>query len=171
VGKRTKVYTDHKNLIQDAIGFPSDHVYWWRLLLQEYGPKIVHIKGIQNTGSVAISRLDYSPIIDNKANWMTFTKCWLHYTTHIESVENTYNHQEQVTLVFANRNEDDAIYPLAVRVVPQAQKHDTSLKKLNTHDKYRSLMQRWKNFHPRHSSKLCSQLVPPLPAAPWTHKT
>ena len=45
-GQKIKVYTDHKNLIQDALGLPSDHVYCWRLLLEEYGPKIVHIKGI-----------------------------------------------------------------------------------------------------------------------------
>jgi hypothetical protein len=43
---KDKVYTDPKNLIQDVIKFTSDHVYWWRLLLEEYGPKIMHIKGI-----------------------------------------------------------------------------------------------------------------------------
>jgi len=26
-GQRTKVYTDHKNPIQDALGLTSDHVY------------------------------------------------------------------------------------------------------------------------------------------------
>ena len=45
-GQRLNVYTDHKNLIQDALGLTSDHVYWLRLLLEEYGPEIVHIKGI-----------------------------------------------------------------------------------------------------------------------------
>ena len=34
-GQRTKVYTDHKNLIPDAFRLTSDHVYWWRLLLEE----------------------------------------------------------------------------------------------------------------------------------------
>ena len=51
-GQKLKVYTDHKNLIQDALGLTSDRVYWWRLLLEEFGPKIVHIKGIQNTVAV-----------------------------------------------------------------------------------------------------------------------
>ena len=40
-GQRIKVYTDHKNLIQDALGLTSDRVYRWRLLLEEYGPEIV----------------------------------------------------------------------------------------------------------------------------------
>ncbi len=43
-GQRLKVFTDHKNLIQDALGLTSDLVYQWRLLLEEFGPKIVHIK-------------------------------------------------------------------------------------------------------------------------------
>ena len=52
--QRTKVYTDHKNLIQDALGLTSDLGYWWRLQLEEYGPKIVHIKGIQKTAAYVI---------------------------------------------------------------------------------------------------------------------
>ena len=48
-GQKIKVYTDHKNLIQDALGLTSDRVYRWRLLLEKYGPKIVYIKRIHNT--------------------------------------------------------------------------------------------------------------------------
>ena len=40
-GQRLKIYTDHKNLIQDALGLTSDRVYRWRLLLKEYGPEIL----------------------------------------------------------------------------------------------------------------------------------
>ena len=45
-GQTITVYTDHKNLMQDALGLTSDQVYRWRLLLEEYGPIIVYIKGI-----------------------------------------------------------------------------------------------------------------------------
>ena len=31
-GQRIKVYTDHKNLVQDALGLSSDRVYRWQLL-------------------------------------------------------------------------------------------------------------------------------------------
>jgi hypothetical protein len=44
-----KVYTDHTNLTRDALSPTSDRVYPWRLLLEEYAPKIVHIQGIHNT--------------------------------------------------------------------------------------------------------------------------
>ena len=40
-GQKIKVYTDHKNLEQDALGSTSDRVCRWRLLLEEFGPEIV----------------------------------------------------------------------------------------------------------------------------------
>ena len=54
-GQQLVVYTDHQNLMQDALGLTSDRVYRWRLLLEEYGPEIVYIKGIDNTVADAIS--------------------------------------------------------------------------------------------------------------------
>ena len=76
--QRLKVFPNHKNLIQDALGLTSDHIFWWRLLLEELGPKIMHIKGINNMVDGAISRLDLGPFQDEKADWMTFIKCWCH---------------------------------------------------------------------------------------------
>ena len=54
-GQQITVYTVHKNLMQDALGLTSEWVYHWRLLLEEYGPMIMYIKGIHNTVSDAIS--------------------------------------------------------------------------------------------------------------------
>jgi hypothetical protein len=54
-GQDIKVYTDHKNLTRDALGLTSDRVYHWQwLLLKEYSPKIIYIKGIHNTVADAI---------------------------------------------------------------------------------------------------------------------
>jgi hypothetical protein len=41
-GQDIKVYTDRKNLTRDALGLTSDRVYCWRLLLEEYAPKIIY---------------------------------------------------------------------------------------------------------------------------------
>lgn len=60
-GQRIVVYTDHRNLIQDALGLSSNRVHRWRLLLEEFGPEIKYIKGIHNTVADAISRLEYNP--------------------------------------------------------------------------------------------------------------
>ena len=68
-GQSIKVYTDHANLIKDALGITLDRVYQWRLLLEEYRPKIVYIKGIHKTIAIAdaISRLEYDPSINQTA--------------------------------------------------------------------------------------------------------
>ena len=69
-GQQIKVYTDHKNLMQDALGMTSDRVYRWRLLLEEFGPVIEYIKGVDNTVADAISRLEYDP--DKKTSLWTY---------------------------------------------------------------------------------------------------
>jgi hypothetical protein len=68
-GQDIKVFTDHKNLTRDALGLTSDRVYCWRLLLEEYGPKIIYIKGFHNTVAYAILRLDYDPKLNTTNNY------------------------------------------------------------------------------------------------------
>ncbi len=63
-GQSIKVYTDHANLIRDALGMTSDRVYRWRLLLEEYEPEIVYIKSIHNTVADVISQLECDPSIN-----------------------------------------------------------------------------------------------------------
>ncbi len=50
---------NHKSLYgpltQDALALTSDRVYCWRLLLEEFAPKIIYIKGIYNAVADAIS--------------------------------------------------------------------------------------------------------------------
>jgi hypothetical protein len=74
-GQDIKVYTDHKNLTRDPLGLTSDRVYRWRLLLEEYAPEIIYIKGIHNTVADAILRLEYDPKL-NKTNEYTHGYAW-----------------------------------------------------------------------------------------------
>ena len=64
-GQRLNVYTDHKNLTRDGLDLTSDRVTRWRILLEEYAPEIIYIKGIHNTVADAISRLDYDPKVNS----------------------------------------------------------------------------------------------------------
>ncbi len=66
-GQQIKVFTDRANLMRDALGLTLDRVYQWRLLLEEYGPKIIYIKGINNTVADAVSRLEYDPSVNKTA--------------------------------------------------------------------------------------------------------
>jgi hypothetical protein len=73
-GQDIKIYTDHKNLTRDALGLTSDRVYHWQLLLEEYSPEIIYIKGIHNTVMDAILQLEYDPKL-NKTNEYTHAMC------------------------------------------------------------------------------------------------
>ncbi len=66
-GQNIKVFSDNANLMRDALGLTSDRVYQWRLLLEEYGPVIVYIKGIHNTVADAVSQLEYDPSVNRTA--------------------------------------------------------------------------------------------------------
>ncbi len=54
-GQRINIYTNHKNLTRDGLGLTSDRVTRWRILLEEYAPKIIYIKGIHNTVACNLS--------------------------------------------------------------------------------------------------------------------
>jgi hypothetical protein len=127
------VYTDHVHLIRDALGMTSDHVYQWRLLLEEYRPKIVYIKDIHNTVADAISSLEYDPSVSRTAesyhmmkvkkrsskrsqrqNWMTVSNYWCNLKT------DTDKHKD-LNFAFANHREEDEIYPLTTIEIEKAQ--------------------------------------------------
>ena len=142
-GQQLVVYTDHQNLIRDALGLTSDRVYRWRLILEEYGPEIVYIKGIHNTVADAISWLDFSStpqsiVTKENQNWMTFTKYWCAMDhSHNNS---TSNHEASMTHVFANRSDEEEIYPLTVKEIAAEQQHDKAIKQLKTSEKYKVLL-------------------------------
>jgi hypothetical protein len=58
LGHKTVMWTDHKNLIQNDL--KSERVLGWRLLMEEHGPKMHHVKGPENTAADALSRLPAS---------------------------------------------------------------------------------------------------------------
>jgi hypothetical protein len=83
-------------------------------LLEEYGPKIVYIKGIHNTIADAVLRLEYDPSVNQTAesfymtkvrnsksrqrqNWMTVSKYWCKldiYTDKLDIDLNTNKHED-----------------------------------------------------------------------------
>ena len=59
MGHKIKVYTDHKNLVFTT--FNTERVLRWRMVLEEYGPELIYIKGGDNVVADALSRLDLIP--------------------------------------------------------------------------------------------------------------
>jgi hypothetical protein len=134
--------TDHKNLTQDALGLTSNRVYYWRLLLEKFAPEIVYIKGIHNTVVDAISWLDYNPKVNPTSEfnystfgipakgetivkWKAFSKLWRCY---IENNPGKEAQQCNLNEVFANRSEEEEIFPLITPEIAEAHKDDAKLK-------------------------------------------
>ncbi len=137
-GQSIEVFTDHKNLMKDAPGLTLDQVYRWRLLLEEYRPNIVYIKGIHNTIVDAISQLEYDPSVNQTAegyfmtkvksskcsqrqNWMAVAKYWC-------NLDIDTNKHEDLNLMFANHREEDEIHPLTTIEIAEAQHKDQELR-------------------------------------------
>ena len=142
-GQRINVYTDHKNLTRDGLVLTSDRVARWQILLEEYVPEIIYIKRIHNTVADAISGLDYNPKLNttNEYNhathvkstkiasnhqWMMFSKFW---SCFIETQDPDELNTIKINHVFANRSEEDEIFPLTVKEIVEAKKADPILKK------------------------------------------
>jgi hypothetical protein len=130
--------------MRDALGLTSDRVYQWRLLLEEYRPKIVCIKGIHNTVAEAVSRLEYDPSVNRTAEsfhmtkvrnnshqrqcWMTVSKKWCELDIDSDNLDSCTNKHNDWNLVFAHHEEEDEIYPLAFTKIADAQHKDQELK-------------------------------------------
>ncbi len=142
-GQRINVYTDHKNLTRGGLGLTSDRVVRWRILLEEYAPEIIYIRGIQNTVADAISQLDYDPKLNstNEYNhamhvmstnkkacqkWLMCSKFWSCYNKMQGDPDKT--NMIQLNQVFANCSEEDEVYPLTMKEIVEAQKADCKLK-------------------------------------------
>jgi hypothetical protein len=143
-GQDIKVYTDHKNLTRDALGLTSDRVYCWQLLLEEYAPEIIYMKGIHNTVSNTILQLEYDPKL-NKTNEYTHSMLGVepeelsalqlksfahHWRSYNETSTPTQAYCFHMNEVIANCSGKDEIYPLTTEKVTEAQRADVSLKHL-----------------------------------------
>ena len=143
-GQQIKVFTDHANLMRDALGLTSDRVYRWRLLLEEYGPEIVYIKGIHNTVADAVSRLEYDPSVNKTAesfhrmkigsrsrlrqNWATVSKNWCELDIDSDNLDLYTDKHDDWNLMFAHHKEEEEVYPLTLPEIADAQHKDQELK-------------------------------------------
>ncbi len=172
-------------------------MYQWRLLLEEYRPQFVYIKGIHNTVADAVSRLEYDPSVNQTAESFHTTKvrnkqshqrqCWMTVSKNcckldIDS-DNQYSYTDKHddwNLVFVHHKEWMR-YTLLLLQIADAQGKDQELKvyfkknakmpqkgyKSSSYWGHQSAMQKQKNNHSIISKAQGSYLGPPLPPIPW----
>ena len=55
LGQQIKVFIDHRNLVYKT--FNTERVMRWRLIIEEFGPKLAYTKGSHNAVAEALSRM------------------------------------------------------------------------------------------------------------------
>ncbi len=126
------------------LGLTSDRVYRWRLLLEEYAPKIIYIIGIHNTVADGILQLEYGCKLNktdeythamlgvepeelSAQQWKSFAHHWqCYYETSAPTQAYCFHMNE----VFGNCSEKDEIYPPTTVEIAAAQRANASLKHL-----------------------------------------
>jgi hypothetical protein len=120
-------------------------VYQWRLLLEDYGPEILYIKGMHNTIADAVSWLECDPSVNQTAeifymmkvkntksrqrqNWMMVSKHWCELDIDMDNLDLYTDKHDDWNLVFAHHKEEDEIYLLTIIEIAEAQCKDQELK-------------------------------------------
>ena len=109
LGQRVTVYTDHKNLVHNTTMMTSERVMRWRLLLEEFGPNILYVKGKHNTVADALSRLNFNG------------QC--------PTQESTLYTDSELEELYASSDTDDLTFPMDTKLISEAQRQDSKLLK------------------------------------------
>ena len=114
LGQRIEIHTDHKNLT--CKNFNTERVMRWRLILEEYGPELLYIKGEDNIVADALSRME---LIDETI-----------FETHPKRPTTL----EKMSESFANDHSmlHENAYPLRNATVRTEQQRDPDLLRLST---------------------------------------
>lgn len=116
LGQKIKVYTDHKNLTFTQ--FNTERVLRWRMVLEEYGPELIYIKGPDNVVADALSRLELIP--ETTPENQQLTPIVGHEEINASTFVNEY------TEMYANELPDDA-YPLRMHLIAAEQRKEKAL--------------------------------------------
>ncbi len=143
------------------------------ILQLEYDPKL------NKTNEYTHEMLGVEPEELSVQQWKSFAHHWRSYN---ETSMPTQAYCFHMNEVFVNPSDKNGIYPLTTEEIAEAQRADVSLKhlfkrnavidqgleriKLIEHD---LCLQGWLADYPQAAPGACSQIVSPLPIAPWTH--
>lgn len=124
LGHDIEVFTDHKNLIYDDL--KTERVLRWRILLEEYGPKIIYIKGVENIVADVLSRY---PTLNNP------------------ELETSELNRSDMSEIFAIGNDIPAdAFPLSFKILSTVQQRDMSTAQLVDKDVSKKHISR-RTFH------------------------
>jgi len=129
LGQNIIVHTDHLNILYGKLS--NDRITRWRLLLEEYGPKYVHIAGKNNVVADALSRLEKDDI-DNLSEVeeglvMSHAICALEIN---EARIMPRNKLELVKDIMHVKDMEEEEFPMSPAIIAREQTQDKKLKEL-----------------------------------------
>jgi hypothetical protein len=127
LGQQVIVHTYHLNILYGKLS--NDRMTRWRLLLEEYGPKYVHIAGKNNIVADALSRLekDEDEILSETEECLILS----HAMCAVKQDEAILLPETKQDLVHHIMNIDEMEseeFPMSPEIIDHEQKKDTHLK-------------------------------------------
>jgi hypothetical protein len=129
LGQKVIIHTDHLNILYGKLA--NDRITRWRLLLEEYGPKYVHIVGKNNMVADALSRLekdDDEPLSETEEGLVL-----AHAMCAVEKDEAIVMPKTKKELVMNIMNFDEMEseeFPMSPEIIAREQHKDSQLKEL-----------------------------------------
>ncbi len=136
LGQKLVVHTDHLNLLYSKM--PSARMVRWRLMLEEYGAKFVHVAGEENVVADTLSRHPTRGKVkeddDSIGKKMAYVMSTMPH-------EETYDEFAYEMLIADEDIEEETEFPLSPKVIEKYQKKDTELqnKAKENKDKYKTI--------------------------------
>jgi hypothetical protein len=124
LGQQVIVHTDHLNILYGELS--NDRITRWRLLLEEYGPKYVHIAGTNSIVADVLSRLEKDE--DEKLSETEEGLLPSHAMCAVEQNEERVMPETKEELVknIMNVNEmESEEFPMSLEIIACEQKKDT----------------------------------------------
>ena len=131
LGHTIIVYTDHKNLSFD--NFSSDQVRRWRLIVEEYGPEIIYIKGSDNIVADFLSRWPMLPDSTMEAEVENTNEENFYFARQPQGSSMSPRQFVQCFECFATDHDahyDDNECPIAYHIIRNHQANDNNLQQL-----------------------------------------
>ncbi len=132
LGQDLVIHTDHKNIIYGNL--PNARIARWRLLLEEFGPKYVHIAGKDNIVADALSRMEANFEEADATLPQEVRSQVCAYTLARTVPDNSTllpdaSDQWEMAYAFGETDTDDEAFPLRPELIAKEQKKDRTLMK------------------------------------------
>jgi hypothetical protein len=130
LGQQLVIHTDHLNILYSKM--PNPRIVRWRLLLEEYGAKFVHVKGEDNVVADTLSRHPNTDPDDDDDITVPTGKRLSYFVSRIQTrrTEDDDNETQEYTynnLITEEDIQDAGVCALSPKTIAQYQKRDKHL--------------------------------------------